>query len=133
MAMNKEMESGQFLACVKLLERFGARQVQIRYSDDEEPILWMVAVELYLKDGRPIALIEDADGRYWDCAAGMTPTLAALRLCEALGDGGTCTHCGRPSGISADFTETMPLDHLVCWYTYDPELKMFRRACEGDD
>jgi len=66
-----------------------------------------------------------------EVGAGLDPTRAALRLCEQVMDGGQCTHCGRPSGFEPDSIDGMPLDELVCWYQFDPELKTFRRACES--
>jgi hypothetical protein len=54
-----------------------------------------------------------------------------LRLCAQVVDGGRCTHCRRPTGLSEDL-DAMPLDRLVCWYQWDPELATFRRGCEGD-
>ncbi len=59
------------------------------------------------------------------------PLRAALRLLDQLIDGGQCLHCKRPTGVSETFDGAMPLDDLLCWYRYDPELKTFRRGCEG--
>jgi hypothetical protein len=28
--------------------------------------------------------------------------------------------------------DSMPLNESVCWYQWDPEMKTFRRGCEGD-
>jgi hypothetical protein len=65
-------------------------------------------------------------------AAPVRPTRSALRLIECLVDGGTCTHCKRPSALNADDHETF-LDKALCWYLYDPELRTFRRSCEDPD
>ena len=113
--MPKEIEE-RFLAGVKMVQRTGSSQFQLRWSDDEQPIVWF-AVALY-KDGN------------WDTAAGRNPWVAVGRLLETLVDGGTCTHCNRPTGLDPDSIDTMPLNDLVCWYQYDPELKTFRRGCE---
>jgi hypothetical protein len=110
----------RFLAAVDMLGRTGAESFQIRYSDDEQPVVW-VAVVGYERPG----------GMHWECAGAMSPLGAILRLCETMIDGGQCTHCKRPSGFSEDI-DTMPMDHLVCWFQYDPELKTFRRGCEGE-
>lgn len=109
-------DEDKFLAGVKMIQRTGARQFQLRWSDDEEPTIWF-AVGIY-DDGNA-----EAD-------ASLSPFRAVLRLCERLVDGGHCTHCRRPTGLDPDSLETMPLDDLVCWYQYDPELKTFRRGCE---
>lgn len=105
-------------AGIEFIRRTGAKQIQIRYSDDEEPTVWFV-LAIY------------PDGK-WETDAGYNPERAILRLCERLADGGQCKHCGRPAGLDPDFIGRMPLDSLICWYQYDPELKVFRRGCEGD-
>lgn len=61
-----------------------------------------------------------------------TTTKAVLRLLEQVVDGGRCTHCRRPTGVSEDWTATLPLEETFCWYVFDPELETFRRSCEGD-
>jgi hypothetical protein len=104
------------LAAVDLLGRTGASEFQIRYCEEEQPVIWMAAAKW--------------DGQ-WQAAAAMQPVLAVLRLCDEVIDGGTCQHCQRPTGITADL-DAMPLDRLFCWYQYDPELKTFRRGCAGD-
>lgn len=108
------------MAAVALIGRTGATQFQLRYSDDEQPVVWM-AVAGYQRDG--------AD-RY-QVGSGLAPREAVFSLCEALVDGGMCTHCQRPTGVSDEFDSTMPLDEHICWYQYDPELKTFRRGCES--
>ena len=55
---------------------------------------------------------------------------AVFRLCDQVIDGGTCTHCNRPTGFTPDL-DPMPLDDIVCWYQWDPELSEFRRGCAG--
>jgi hypothetical protein len=104
------------IAAVDLIRRTGAEQVQIRYDDAEEPVVWF-AVAVYVQ------------GRF-DAAAAPEPVGATLRLAEQLVDGGQCTHCGKPTGLEPSSLETMPLDELICWYQYDPETEKFRRGCE---
>lgn len=106
-------------AALDLIRRTGASGVQIRYSDDEQPVVWL-----------GVARYEIDDKTLHQVAAALDPVRAVLRLCEALVDGGTCTHCMRPTGLDPDTLDTMPLNQLVCWYQYDPELKTFRRGCE---
>jgi hypothetical protein len=105
-------------AGVAMIGRTGARNIQIRYHDDEQPVVWM-------------AVGEWPGGRH-EVAAGLDPTRAVLRLCEQVIDGGTCQHCRRPAGFEPDHLDTMPVGQLVCWYQWDPELETFRRRCEGD-
>jgi len=108
----------RFQATLSLIGRTGADEFQIRYSDDDEPVVWM-AVATYKEKGSEVA-------------AGLNPLTAVLRLAETLVDGGTCTHCKRPSGLDPNSFEKMPADDIICWYQFDPELKTFRRGCEGD-
>jgi hypothetical protein len=115
--MPKALEE-RFLAGVEMVRRTGSDQFQLRWSDDEEPTVWL-AVARY------------PEGQ-WDTAAGRDPFVAVSRLLETLIDGGTCKHCGRPAGLDPDSLDTMPLNELVCWYQYDPEVKSFRRGCEDD-
>lgn len=113
----KEM-TDLLVACVDFIGRMGAKSVQIRYSDDEEPVVWFVVAE-YERKGKP----------YFETNAAMTPDQAAIRLCETLADAGQCTHCKKPTGFT-DSIDRMPLEDVVCWYQYDPELKTIRRGCE---
>jgi hypothetical protein len=112
-----QLDDERFLAALKLIQRTGATGVQIRYSDDEQPVIWFVVAE-YSENRSEVD-------------AAFEPVRAALRLCERLVDGGQCTHCHRPTGLEPDSIETMPLNQTICWYQYDPELKTFRRGCEG--
>lgn len=121
----------RFVAAIDMLRRTGATEVQYRYSDDEEPTLWMVAVAHHLNaERRPVAPTDPtSQGVHWDCAGGMSPYRAAFRLLEVMLDGGTCAHCGRTTGVTEHF-DPMPGSELVCWTQYDPELNKFRRSCE---
>lgn len=106
-------------AGVELLGRCGARELQIRYHDDQQPVLWMAAVQV---------TIGQRSG--WEAAAALDPAQAVVRLCEAVVDGGECTHCHKPTAVDAALGDRMLAD-LMCWYAYDPELGTFRRSCEG--
>lgn len=106
-------------AGIDLIKRTGAKNFQLRWSDDEQPVIWM-AVASYAGD----------DLERHEVDASLHPVRAVLRLCERLVDGGMCTHCERPSGLDPDTIDTMPLNDLVCWFQFDPELKTFRRGCE---
>jgi hypothetical protein len=123
------VDDPRFLALVDVVRRTGAKEFQIRYSDDEEPTVWMAVVGWDLdRNGRPVA---KGGRRRHEAAAGMTPLAAIGRLAERIMDGGECAHCHRPTAVSDDWTSTMPLEEHICWFVYDPELKTFRRSCEG--
>jgi hypothetical protein len=113
-----EFDDDRFLAALEFTRRTGAIGVQVRYSDDEPPTVWFMVVEF--------------PGDRFEVDASLDPLRAALRLCERLADGGQCTHCHRPTGLEPDHIETMPFNKEICWYQFDPELKKFRRGCEGD-
>ena len=120
------------LAGLDLLGRSGALSTQIRYSDDPEPVVWIVVVEWNLdRRGHPVRQGKPGKSSH-EAAAGLTPAVAVMRLLEQAFNGGTCVHCERPSGVSDDWTNTMLLPDLICWYVYDPKLATFRRSCEGD-
>lgn len=105
-------------AGLDLLGRMRAVNTTIGWSDDHEPGVWWA--------------VADFPGGISEAAGGMNATTAVVRLIEVLADGGgTCTHCGRPTGVAVELG-SMPLADAICWYQYDPELKTFRRGCEGD-
>lgn len=106
----------KLVAAVDMIRRTGSRNFQLRFHDDEQPVVW-IAVAIY-------------DDTHADAAASLDPVRAVLRLCEQLIDGAKCVHCDRPTGFDPDSLDTMPLNALVCWYQYDPELQTFRRGCE---
>lgn len=122
----------RFAAALDLVRRTGATEVQIRYQDDEQPVVWLAVARHKMLAGRPVRDTHPDGELYWSAAAGMAPYAAVMALCETLVDGGTCIHCHRPTGFTEDY-QSMPLADHFCWYQYDPELKKFRRSCEGDD
>jgi hypothetical protein len=113
-------DDARMVAAVDMLGRTGAAEIQVRYADDDKPVVWIAAARW----DRP-------EGSHWECAAAMHPLNAVFRLCDQVIDGGQCKACGRPTGFSPDL-DPLPLDELVCWYQYDPELKTFRAGCAGD-
>lgn len=125
-------EDPRLIAGAKLIERTGALSFQIRYSDDEQPVVWMAVAEYHMgPSGRPVA--KNKPGRQvFEAAAAMDPVRAVLRLCDQLVDGGVCAHCNRPTGVTEDWRTDMPLANVVCWYVFDPETESFRRSCKGD-
>lgn len=114
-----ELNTDMLVAVGDMVRRTGAQTFQLRYSDDETPTVW-IAVAGY--DRGPFTTV-------YETAAGFSPDSASFRLLERLVDGGQCQHCEKPTGIT-DEIGTMPLGAAVCWYQYDPELKVFRRGCE---
>lgn len=100
-------------AAMMLLGRTGAQESQVRYCDEEQPVIWTAAARW---------------GQRWEAAGGMTPLAAVFRLCDEVIDGGQCTHCGKPAGFEPSI-DPMPLNQFVCWYQWDPGTKEFTRGC----
>jgi hypothetical protein len=115
-------DKDRLLAAIDFIRSWGARKVQVRYSDDEKPDLWMVAAFFDGKNRHSIKGME--------VEVDLTPVRAAMRLCERIADGRKCRYCNRPIGLEPDSLATMPLNQVICWYQYDPELKKIRRSCE---
>lgn len=107
----------RFTAAIDLLHRTGSMEFQIRYDEEQDPIVW-VAVGRW--------------GETYEAAGAMTPLKAVTRLLEAAMDGGTCAYCTKPTGVTTDWRNEMPLGDHVCWWIYDPETEKFRRGCEGE-
>jgi hypothetical protein len=120
------MDDSFLAACIDMAQRCGAREWQIRYSDDSEPVLWLAYC---------LCRTEDSPQMVAQVAGGMSAEDAAFRLCERLVDGGLCTHCGKPSGL-LEVEDTGPLTDVlsraICWYRYSAPMKRFRPACRAD-
>lgn len=105
-------------ACADLLPRLGVRHLELRCSHGDEPdapVVW-IAVARFAETLSPVPQV----------AAHLSPPQATYALLERLVDGGACLHCQRPTGITLDLHAPVP---FVCWWTYDPELTVFRRGC----
>lgn len=107
------VEDERFAPAIAMLGRTGAAEFQVRYCDEEKPTVWVAAARW---------------GGHWEAAAAMSPVQAVFRLCDEVIDGGTCTHCQRPTGFEPSL-DVMPLNALVCWYQFDPSTKAFVRGC----
>jgi hypothetical protein len=117
----------KFAAAVEMIGRMGGKQFEIRYCDGHDgeildPPIWIAR-----------AKFKDKDHDVWEATGAITPWRAVFRLLETLMDGGECTHCGKMTAVdeSPPDTSISLTEDLVCWYRYDPELKTFRRQCEG--
>jgi hypothetical protein len=111
------------------------REFQMRYSDDEEPIVWFAVAGYYRgRDGTPVASAKEATSPHMSYRVGadLDPLNAMFRLLDDVVDGAMCAHCGRPTGF-VEGVENMPLAEHVCWYIWDPESKSYMRGCEARD
>lgn len=121
----------RFMALIDMIGRTGASDYRVEHTlPANGPIAW-VAVATY------------NGGKVHAAGGDITPWLATQALAERLLDGGTCTHCHRPTSIEAwkadlndeygvvvDVAGGIAFD--PCWQRYDPELRKYRRSCEGD-
>jgi len=110
----------QVVAAVDMLGRTGAGAIQLRFSHDEEPVVWL-AVALYEKGTK--------------VAAGLDPLMALLHLCEKVVDGATCTHCERQTAFLPDdddpgFRQWLIRECRACVYGWDSATKRFARSCQ---
>lgn len=91
----------RFKALFEVLGRTGAANVQVRWSDDEEPTVWLA-----------VAVYHDAR---WDAAAAPNPLEALIRLAEQLIDGGMCAHCNRGTMFDPEITPKFKHPQLCVW------------------
>jgi hypothetical protein len=120
------LDDPRFLGAFDVLRRTGARDVQVRYSDDEKPVVWFVVAGYSMRDGRPRG---NGKVNTYEVGAALDPTQAAFRLCAQVCDGATCANCGRMAGFSEN-PDAMPGDKIICWWVWDPEVKKFVQGCQ---
>lgn len=123
----------RFLAGVEMLERTGAKSFRIGYNDEDEPVVWFAVATWERITAGPTV------HKGSECAAGLDPLSAVMRLCEQVIDGGVCRHCGQltifdpdplPNGPASVDVVNDVLDRMGCRYTFDPETAKFKRGCE---
>ena len=120
----------RFIAGVDMIRRTGALDFQIRYDDDQDPVVWVaVAQHVVGRDGRPTPKGTVGSCPVYTVGAALNGVRAVMKLCEELIDGGQCAHCGKPAMFDDGFDGTI-FDEALCWTQWDPELATFRRSCE---
>lgn len=115
----------RIVAGTEMLGHLGSSSFEMRYSEPElknSPTVWIAIAHFDNFAAPPPPQV----------AAGLAPLHALEKLLENLIDGGTCQHCGKPTLFYKEHTEMTEIA-LFCAYVYDPELKKYRRGCEGDD
>lgn len=123
------IDDDRLVAAIELIQRNGAREVQIRYDEEQKPIVWVAVAGFSIIKGK---LSRRGKTNAHQVGAGLDPLTAMFALCHACLDRrGLCTHCQRNTMFDETF-ESQPLADYYCWYQWDPELKTFRRGCEGD-
>lgn len=122
------IEDPRYVGAIDLVRRNGAREVQLRYDDEQHPTVWVAVAGFSIADGKPVGR-----GRInaHQAAGALGPLEAVFALCRACLDRrGVCAHCGRNTMFDENF-EPQPMETFYCWYQWDPEMKVFRRGCEG--
>jgi hypothetical protein len=121
--MNDPFDDSRFVAGTVMIGRMGATNFQVRFCEEEEPTVWIVS-----------ARWERNNKERWEAAGALDPGTAMYRFLELVMDGGACLHCGKVTSID-DLPATTPMDTVMdkmfCIYRYDPELRTYRRSCEG--
>jgi hypothetical protein len=113
-----EQQADRLSACIDLIGHTGAKTLQMRFSEDEEPAIWFVVVEHAAGDAIAVTV-----------GASTHPLFAFYDVVDKLIDGGRCTHCHRPTAFDPDGDGVNPLEDKVCWYQYSPAEKKFMRGC----
>lgn len=122
------IEDPRYVAAIDLVRRNGAREIQLRYDDEQNPIVWVAVAGFSIVNGKP-----SGRGKVnaYQAGGGIDPLSAIFALCRALLDRrGICVRCGKNTMFDETF-ESQPLEYSYCWYQWDPEMKIFRRGCEG--
>lgn len=118
----------KFIGAIDAIRRTGAVEVQVRYSDDQEPLAWLV-IAGHLRDARglPVGRNREPAVPVWMVGGGLSATEAAVRCAEQIVDGGQCAHCGRPTALDADGDLNLPGFCMMFW---DPASATFKQQCE---
>jgi hypothetical protein len=119
----------RYIAAINLIRRNGAREIQLRYDEEQTPIVWVAVAGFSIINGVPTGR---GNINAHQAGGALDPLQAIFALCRACLDRrGLCVHCGRNTMFDETF-DPQPLEDLYCWYQWDPEMKTFRRGCEGN-
>lgn len=133
-----DAQQARYNAAFNLIGRTGAGSIQIREVEEDGPPTVYVAVAEYPAGVRGLDPVTRERGvlarTYYAVGAGLHPLRALEALLEEVVDGSECTYCHKPTAWTRDFTdEIAELSRpWFCWRQWDPELKTYRRSCEGD-
>jgi hypothetical protein len=122
------VEDPRYIGAIELIRRVGAREIQLRYDEEQHPIVWVCTAAFSIINGKP-----SGRGKInaHQASGGLDPLRAIFALCHiCLDRQGVCLHCGRNTMFDENFSP-QPLENFYCWYQWDPEMKTFRRGCEG--
>lgn len=127
--MQDAVKDPRYIPAIELLRRNGAKEVQLRYDEEQQPLVWVAVAGFSLINGKPAGR---GKLNAWQAGGGLDPLSSLFALCRACLDRkGWCTHCHRNT-MFEETIESQPLEDFYCWYQWDPENRTFRRGCEGD-
>jgi hypothetical protein len=137
--MTVEPDQAKFAAAVAMIGRMGGKEFEIRYCDGHDgelldPVVWIARARWEVAAYADDEGVHEVEPRsVWQATGAMDAWRAVFRLLESVMDGGHCTHCGKPTAVDESPPDDLlaSLDEVVCWYRFDPELRTFRRQCEG--
>ena len=123
-------------ALVELVGRTGSGEFQLRYQDEEQPVVWMAVAKYQNKKAVPNlggAGKSLREHHMAECAAALDPILAVYRLAERLVDGGSCVHCGKTTMLHDSWQSPPPESEKewFCHFVYDPELATYIQGCKA--
>lgn len=117
-----------YLAALDAIARTGAKTYEIRWCEEQDPTVWF-ALSKHIS----------GDQERRTVYAGFDAIEATVGLAEKLIDGGVCAHCLKMTIFEPDWEAPRIMNFKIggvavehCTYQYDPELKKFRRSCEGE-
>lgn len=128
-------EAQEFLtALVDLLGRTGMSAFQLRYSDDDEPTVWMAVATYPTPDAIPVVggAGKSLRTRYLsETAAALDPVVAVYRLAQLLIDGGRCVHCERTTVLWGSYEQPPSEPRLAefCYHIFNPTTASFDLGC----
>lgn len=101
----------RFTATIDLIGRAGAVNVQIRFCEEEQPMVCMIVAEFRA---------------HHQTGIGLTPVEAVFDLAHKLVEGAVCVHCYRPARFDPNGDMSTG---VFCLYRWLPLYNGFRRGC----
>lgn len=136
-----ELNHPAFMAGLNLLSRTGAGAIQIRCSDDDEPVVWMIVVQYRNSIENLVAVASNGSSPpeyFYETACGQGPIEAVMRLCSEVLAGSTCSFCDREVRFEVLNTvdvvaASQPLDPDTCVVAWDNSQSQFLPSCRSWD